>query len=184
MPRCAIDFFEPRVVELSSGAGHELHHFLLVRVKILVGVLAGEEGLLEVNRLVEDLGGGGVAQGSVFPRRRMIDEAAVEHPAERAAPAEIAFVVGAHFRAAHGGCPGRPVSMVIGGMSSASGEGTVARHHGEVLGAILVAEKFHREGDAGVLTVAIVSGCGAKVAIGNGTLIDVGAEEFVGALDG
>ena len=68
-------------------------------------------------------------------------------------------------------------------MTAASGERAVARHHAEVLGAMFVAEKFHRKGNAGVLAVAIIGGGGAKVTIRNGSLIDVGAEELVGAFD-
>ena len=133
---------------------------------------------------MEDFGGGRVAQGPVFPGRRMVDEASVEHPAERASPAEVAFVIDANLRAAERSRPGRPVAVVVMAVAAASGEGAVARHHGEILRAILVAEKFHGEGDAGVLAVAVVCSRGREVAIRNGTQIHIGTEVTVGALDG
>ena len=45
-PWGAIDLHEPRVVELSPRAGHEMLHLPLARVEVFVGVFAGDQRLL------------------------------------------------------------------------------------------------------------------------------------------
>ena len=64
----------------------------------------------------------------------------------------------------------------------AAGEGAVARHHGEVFGPVVIAEKLQGKGDAGVFAIAIVRTVGGMVSVGDATLVDVRAEKFRRAL--
>jgi hypothetical protein len=178
------EVLEVVVVELAVGAGEELFRFALGGEKSFIEVFAGDEGLLVDDSLVEDLGGGGVAQGSVFFRGRVIDEAAVVHAAEGAAPAHVAFGDGADFRPAKGGSPARPLGVVVVAMAAAGGEGGVGGHHGEVFGAVVIADEFHGKGGAGIFAVAVVGAGGDVVAVGDRALIHVGTEEAVGAFHG
>ncbi len=133
---------------------------------------------------MEHLGGGGIAQSSVFFRGRVIDEAAVVHAAQGAAPTHVALGHGADFRPAKGGAPTGPLGVIVVGMAAAGGEGGVGGHHGEVFRAVVIADELHGKGGAGILAVAVIGAGGGMVAVGDRALIDEGAEKVMGAGDG
>ena len=70
------------------------------------------------------------------------------------------------------------------GVATARGEGGVGGHLREIFRAVFVAQQLQGEGNAGVLAVAVIGAGGSVIAVGDGTLVNVRAEEFPGTDDG